>query len=77
MLLTHSQAVFSFPYPNPYPYLSVQFPHIHVLKGLLQNNDIIDRVSLLTSHPFPEIADRASALEAQFEGLVGCDDALL
>ena len=42
---------------------------IYNTKSLLQNNDMIDRISLLASHPFSDIASYASQLECLLDEL--------
>lgn len=46
------------------------------LRILLQNDDLLDRVSLLASHPFSDIAGHASQLESLLEQFAKIDDAL-
>jgi hypothetical protein len=44
---------------------------------MLHNDDLLDRVSLLASHPYSDIAGQASHLECLLEQFAKIEDALL
>lgn len=47
------------------------------LGAMLRNDDLLDRVSLLASHPYSDIAGQAGHLECLLEQFIKIEDALL
>ena len=66
--------ILSFTISNPF--ICAVLPEMDNLRILLQNDDLLDRVSLLASHPFSDIAGHASQLESLLEQFAKIDDAL-